>query len=147
MKYLQILITGIKMLWYDMFSIPKASLVLIIDSKGKILSVSRKDNSKDKNIVGGKVDKGETFIKAAIREAKEETGLDVYDLMPIFFRKDGVYKCVTFIAKYKGEISKTSETETGVVGWIFYDELFNGSFGDYNKELKNVLKKINIILP
>lgn len=135
------------MLWYNLFNIPKASLVLVINDKGEILSVSRKDNHKDKNIIGGKVDKGETFRQAAIREAKEETNLDVYDLIPIFFRKDGTYKCVTFIGKYKGIVAKTSEKETGVVEWINYDQLFNGSFQEYNRELKSILLKIGIKLP
>src|ERR1700761_7731184 len=143
MKYYQIL-TSIKMFWYDLFSIPKASLVLLINKEGKILSVSRKDNLLDKNIVGGKVDKGETFIKAAKREAKEETNLEVYDLVPIFFKKDGIYKCITFIGKYKGDIQ---QTEKGAIEWIFYDELLTGSFGEYNRELKNILNKIGIKLP
>lgn len=144
MKYIQIITTGIKMFWYDLFSMPKASLVLIINKDGKILSVSRKDNPFDKNIIGGKVDKGETFLKAAKREAKEETNLDVYDLIPVFFKKDGIYKCVTFLGKYKGDIK---QNEKGVIEWIYYDELFNGSFGEYNRELKNILIKIGIKLP
>lgn len=144
MKFIYLLYVNFLMKWYDLFDIPKASLILITNDKGEILSVSRKDNFDDQNIIGGKVDKGETFEEAAIRECKEETNLDIYDLQPIFFRKDGKFKCITFIAKYKGEIGKYSEKETGKIEWIKYDTLFNGSFGEYNRELKNKIVKYNI---
>jgi len=142
-NYIYLLGVKIKMKWYDLFNIPKASLVLLINKEGKILSVSRKDNHLDKNICGGKVDKGETFEAAAIRECFEETGLRIFNLKPVFFRKDGKYKCVTYLADYTGEISSK---EAGVVGWIVYNDILTGSFGEYNRELKTKLTKLGIKL-
>lgn len=137
--YLTIL--KIKLIWYNLKKVPKASLVLLINSKGEILSVSRKDNIFDKNIIGGKVDYSETFEQAAIRECKEETNLDIYNLIPIFIRKDGKFICVTYLADYSGNIK---QNEKGAIQWIQYDELFKGSFGNYNRELKDIIKKYQL---
>jgi ADP-ribose pyrophosphatase YjhB (NUDIX family) len=136
----------LKMKWYDMFDIPKASLVVLINEDNKILSVSRKNNHNDKNIIGGKVDKGETFTQAAIREAKEETNLDVYNLIPIFYRKDGIYKCICYIGKYKGQIEKTSDKETGITEWVDFSKIEKGSFYEYNKKLKERLINIGLLV-
>ena len=57
---------------------PKASCVLLIDKINKLfLSVSLKTDKTDFNLPGGKVEKSETFKQAAIREMKEETGLNI----------------------------------------------------------------------
>lgn len=52
--------------------------VLLINSEGKILVGKRKVNPAPKySIFGGALEMGETFEEAAIREAKEETNLDI----------------------------------------------------------------------
>ena len=53
--------------------------VLIFSSN--FLSVSLKEDHTDFNLPGGKVEQNETFEEAAIREVKEETGLDEEDEM------------------------------------------------------------------
>jgi 8-oxo-dGTP pyrophosphatase MutT (NUDIX family) len=141
MRQLYLAILKLKLIWFNLKKAPKASLVLLVNPKGKILSVSRKDNIFDKNIIGGKVDSGETFGQAAIRECKEETNLDIYNLIPIFIRKDGKFICVTYLADYSGNIE---QNEKGAIEWIQYDELFKGSFGNYNRELKNLIKKYRL---
>jgi 8-oxo-dGTP pyrophosphatase MutT (NUDIX family) len=138
MKQVYLAILKLKLFWFNLKKVPKASLVLLINPKGEILSVSRKDNIFDKNIIGGKVDSGETLEQAAIRECKEETNLDIYNLIPIFIRKDGKFICVTYLADYSGNIE---QNEKGAIEWIQYDELFKGSFGNYNRELKNLINK------
>jgi hypothetical protein len=42
------------------------------------------------------------------------------------------------LADYSGNIE---QNEKGAIEWIQYDELFKGSFGNYNRELKNLIKK------
>ncbi|MEX1030728.1 MAG: NUDIX domain-containing protein [Paenibacillaceae bacterium] len=54
----------------------------ILVNKGKILIVKRADNDAvgagEWETVGGKIDFGEKLEEALIREAKEESGLDIY---------------------------------------------------------------------
>ena len=52
--------------------------VVIPDGKGKILMVRQHHEDKDIWMVpGGGIEEGENSIEAAVREAKEETGLDI----------------------------------------------------------------------
>ena len=127
------------------YSYPKKGALVLLFNQGKILSVSRKDNHTLFGLIGGKLDEGETFLQAAVREAKEETGLDVFGLIPIFGRVDGEFFCVVYIGQWKGEIHQTSEKETGVVKWCDWEELKAGPFGSYNATLEEYLLKNNLI--
>lgn len=74
---------------------------LIFNPEGKILLV-RTHKFHDKYVVpGGHIEVGEKMTDALIREAKEETGLDVYDLEFIFFQEfiqdDSFWKNMHFI--------------------------------------------------
>jgi len=125
----------------------KAAMVLIFN-QGKILSVSRKDDHTKKGLAGGKVDEGETFKEAAIRECFEETGLEAFCLIPIFSRMepgDVDFFAIVYLAQYKGEIHKTSGKETGLVEWVGWEELSNGPFGEYNRALHNHLIDLGIL--
>lgn len=54
--------------------------VLLINPEGKILVGKRKSKHAPKySIFGGALEIGETFEQAAIREAKEETNLDIHN--------------------------------------------------------------------
>ena len=60
---------------------------LIFNPEGKMLLV-RSHKFHDKYVVpGGHIEVGEKMTDALIREAKEETGLDVYDPEFIFFQE------------------------------------------------------------
>lgn len=55
---------------------------MFIDDNDHILLLHRQKNKSQGNkwgIPGGKIEKGETALEAAIRETKEETGFDVSD--------------------------------------------------------------------
>ncbi len=57
--------------------IPKAAGLFVYCEKTKrVLAVSRRNNSTQFGCIGGKVDPGENELQAALREGKEETGVD-----------------------------------------------------------------------
>lgn len=100
----------------------------------KIIGVSRKDNPNDFGLIGGKVEEGESITDALIRETFEETGLHIYKFEKIFERYDHGHTCHTFLCEAYGEISTK---ESGVVKEVTWEELFKGSFGDFNLRLYN----------
>ncbi len=61
----------------ETFKNPVPTVDIIIEWEGKIVLVQRKNPPYGWAIPGGFVDYGESLEEAAIREAKEETGLDI----------------------------------------------------------------------
>lgn len=118
--------------------------VVLINEDGLICLVSRKDDHKDFSLPGGKLDDGETFEEAAIREVKEETGLDIKNLTMIFamHRKGSMGQ--TFIAEYSGKINYDKEKEPHVVKWGKMKEAIDGKFGYWNKLVKESLESLGV---
>ena len=114
----------------------EAACVLLINTHGQVLGVSRKNNTSQFGLPGGKVDPGETRKEAAIRECKEETGLDVWDLRPALSRDVEGIEATTFYARYDASQKIRPATgESGAVKWVTWVDLLRGPFGDYNKKL------------
>lgn len=61
--------------------------IFIFDAQGKLLLLESHKWPGKYVVPGGHVELGERLEQAAIREAKEETGLDVYDLEFIHFQQ------------------------------------------------------------
>ena len=122
---------------------PHKAVAVILFNQGKVLGVSRKYDITLMGLPGGKLDEGESFESAAIRETLEETGLEIFFLIPIFGRleTDNFYS-VTYIAQWKGEIHTT---EVGRVDWIDFEELKRGAFPTYNAALETHLKGLNLL--
>lgn len=113
----------------------KQAVCILLEKDGKVLGVSRKYDRTAFGLPGGSVELKESSEQAAIRELKEETGLDLYNPKPIFERVPDVnddYNCVTFVGEVQGTIATE---ESGVVAWVTWDTLCSGPFADYNKKL------------
>ncbi|SRR6266403_390016 len=110
----------------------KKSVCVILFNENKILGVSRKHDHNDFGLVGGKKEEYDNDVEdTAIRETKEETGLDIYNLELVDSCVYGGYDTYCFYADYKGEINTE---ENHVVKWLEPIDLTKGSFGDYNLE-------------
>lgn len=121
----------------------KSACVVLINKEGLVLGVSRKDDHGDFGLPGGKMEDIDNNdpIQTAIRETKEETGIDVSDLELIFVKPGGKNICYTYLAEYNGEIN---HNEPHIVKWIPFQLLINGSFGKYNHQVADSLKNLEI---
>jgi 8-oxo-dGTP pyrophosphatase MutT (NUDIX family) len=117
--------------------------VVLINPEGLVLGVSRKDNHEDFGLPGGKmepIDNGEPKF-TTIREAFEETGLQISNLRLVFaMHKDG-YMGHCYLVDYKGEIN---HNEPHVVKWVPFETLINGSFGKYNEMVCESLNNMGV---
>jgi len=100
----------------------------------------------------GHIEKGENEIKAALRELKEETGIDKIDIMPFFKEVSEYYfrdetklnhKTVVFyIGKAHGSEVTISDEHTGYA-WLSFEKALDQMTYRNSKEL---LKKANNFL-
>jgi len=121
-----------------------AVCVLIIDKEScKFLSVTLKDDHNDFNLPGGKVENGENLISAGIREVKEETGMNIYNLKFLYEGMDDDYQVITFYTyNYDGSIYTK---ENHVVKWLpIYDLTKSNKWPVYNTKIYEEYLKINI---
>ena len=113
----------------------RAVCALIVDKNNKILSVSRKDDHDDWGLPGGKLDSGENFESAVIRESLEETGyhIRISPDFPYFEDIDNNFLVRTYLCEItsRGKL-KVSDQETGLVEYKDSEDILRGSFGDYN---------------
>ena len=112
-----------------------ASCVLIKNDQGLYLALERSDG-KGFGFPGGKVDPGETFLEAAIRECFEETGHVVSCDLSVepYTAICGSHMAATYMAK-TAAIGTPTHSHEGKVVWATKGQLINKSeFGQYNKD-------------
>lgn len=85
----------------------KGALVVLLDDQDRVLILLRPSAARWApnrwGYPGGKIEKGESSHAAAVRETKEETQLDVWDLKKIEIESD--LPCVPYYTReYSGEI-------------------------------------------
>lgn len=121
-----------------------AVCVLVINKEEySFLSVSLKEDHEDFNLPGGKLEDNETLEEAGIREVKEETGIDIYNLKFLYKGFDGSTEVVTFYTtEYFGDINTR---ENHVVKWLpIYDLTKSKKWPIYNSTIFNKYLELKI---
>jgi len=130
---------------------PFPTVDIIIEVEDKIVLIYRKNPPYGWALPGGFVDYGETLEKAAIREAKEETNLDVELLYFLGCysdpKRDPRFHTITtvFVAKGKGELRAKDDAKLAKLFKI--EEIpWNDLAFDHAKILKDYLKRRENVL-
>ncbi len=126
---------------------------LMFDKDMNILTVSRKHDSLDLGLPGGKLEETETILEAITREMKEETGLDISSFISsnqeIIHRLtykdyDEEYEVLVFyLGAYSEDIyGKIDTTESGVVSFQPFSAICQptSSFARFNVRLSQKLR-------
>jgi ADP-ribose pyrophosphatase YjhB (NUDIX family) len=118
----------------------RTAAVMLIIKDGLILAVSRRYDKTKFGLPGGKVEPNEVPPAAAIRETKEETGIQVAKVTHIFTREElrdrpegeDFYTYCYYANEWSGI---PSDSEEGLVRWLTTQELTSsmGAFADYNR--------------
>lgn len=119
-----------------------ASVLLVNPNTQLVLGCSRKDMPDNWGLPGGKLDPGEDAYEAAERETFEETGVRVHlRSQPIYWGPSAVQGsdtpryAVTYLAvAWQGE--PTQQPGEGKPGWVTWQDLIDGVFGEYNFALR-----------
>ncbi|MDP1545963.1 MAG: NUDIX domain-containing protein [Anaerolineales bacterium] len=113
---------------------------------GKILLTQRED-FETWILPSGGVEEGESIAQAAIRETKEETGLDVEltRLVGVYSRLSNMspVHAVLFAAKPIGGEIKCQEGETIAVEWFAFDEIPSPLSAGHKRRIEDVIAGIS----
>lgn len=116
------------------------NMVMVTDEDGRMLVQERVKSWKGISFPGGHVEPGESFVDSAIREIREETGLEIRNLKPCgvihWSHNRNFNRYIVFLYKtndYSGEL--LPETEEGRVFFATYDEIkgmnLSSNFANY----------------
>lgn len=128
------------------FRNPLPAVDLVIEYEGGIVLIERKNPPLGLALPGGFVEYGETLEEAAIREAKEETNLDVelVELLGCYSdpKRDPRFHTIStvFIAKGKGELRGKDDAKRALIVQPENIPFLNLVF-DHNLILRDYLKK------
>lgn len=120
------------------------NMVMIQDDKGNVL-VKNRQNTDWNGIVfpGGHIELGESFVKSAVREVKEETGLDIQNLVLCGtkqFTTNDNCRYIVFLYKTNDFTGHIHDSKEGKVSWIKLDEIQNYKLASGFKDMLDVFE-------
>lgn len=122
-----------------------AQKVIILNKKDEILLLRRSEKCKgvgEWSLPGGGLEKGEDPTQSIIREVKEETGLEIYDVKPIyvvsFTEGQNFVVMIGYGVKTKSE-NVLLNWEHDQFKWVQKDEVLNSNISDV---IKDFVKKL-----
>lgn len=123
-----------------------AAIVAVIDN-GRVLLTKRED-FEVWCLPGGGVEDGESLAEAAIREAKEETGVDVEltRLVGVYSRIGGMWSdvhAVLFAARPVGGELRLQPGETVEVKYFPFDEVPDDVLFGHKKRIEDAINEVN----
>jgi ADP-ribose pyrophosphatase YjhB (NUDIX family) len=121
---------------------PGLAVNVAVIHENKILLTQRED-FETWILPSGGVEDGESLAQAAIRETKEETGLDVEltGLVGVYSRLGNMYPvhAVLFSAKPIGGEIKCQEGETIAVEWFAFDQIPNPLSAGHKRRIEDAI--------
>ncbi len=112
----------------------KAALAIVENESGLLLAISREHDTSDMTLPGGKIEVGEDWLTALVREVREETRATVMSAQLVHQgRSDDnhfvrVYRCL--IEDFGSVVE--GPTPEGIVRWVRPRELVLGCFQRFN---------------
>ena len=112
---------------------------IVINDRKQVLLVHH--NAGHWDFPKGHIEEGETEIQTAIREVKEETGIEVqidgdYRYVTSYSpKKDVIKEVVYFLAKNNNEDKKPQIEEVSEVKWFSFDEAINKITYDNSRDI------------
>ncbi len=124
---------------------PHVGIGIVIRKDNKVLLMKRKGSNGSGTwaFPGGKLEKFETIEDCAIRETKEETNLDIFNINidistnDIFIDDDLHYVTIFVECDFKGKLKIMEKDKCSDMGWYLWDNLPNPLFIPFENYLKN----------
>lgn len=123
---------------------PIPTVDIIIEYRGGVILIKRKNPPEGWALPGGFVDYGESLESAAIREAKEETGLDI-KLVRQFHtysdpKRDSRHHSITTVYIAKAEGDAKAGDDAGEIGIFSRESLPKNIAFDHREILEDYFK-------
>jgi ADP-ribose pyrophosphatase YjhB (NUDIX family) len=124
---------------------PFPTVDIIIETEGGIVLIQRKNPPYGWALPGGFVDYGESLEKAAVREAKEETSLDIELVSQLGAYSDPTrdprYHTISVVFTAKAEGQARASDDAVDIGIFTRDTLPDGLAFDHDRILKDYFEK------
>lgn len=126
------------------------NMCMIYDDKGNILVQHRRKKVwPGVAFPGGKIEEGESIVSSTIREIKEETGLDVFNLKLVgvkdWYNSEDKVRTIVFLFKTNEYVGELISSDEGEVFWVKLTDIQDYDLAsDFDKTLEVFLDdKIN----